>query len=119
MEPSVVRSDTVERSDIPLGYTYDKDGRVLTHRNSGGYWYEYTRDEAGRALTFRNSSGYWQAIAHDPEYTLWVTQVGLYLAGCRGPWTADKALEHWGSRGDARAVLFIAAIKQQEGMRSS
>lgn len=106
-----------ERSDIPLGYTYDAAGRALTYRNQDGYWYKYTLDAAGRALTYRRSDGAdWTAIAWDTEYDLFRTEAGLYAAGCRGPWTADEALQHWGKRQDARAVLFTAAIKQQDGV---
>ena len=37
---------------------------------------------------------------------------GMFCAGCRGPWTREQALEHWGQRTDERAKLFTAAIKQ-------
>ena len=36
---------------LPLGYTYDARGRVLTRKNSDGDWHEYTRDAQGRELT--------------------------------------------------------------------
>ena len=34
-------------SAIPLGYTYDKAGRVLSYRDEAGLWYVYARDAAG------------------------------------------------------------------------
>ena len=42
---------------IPLGFTYDDDGRVLGYRDKDGFWYVYTRNDAGRVLTYRDSSG--------------------------------------------------------------
>ncbi len=56
-----------ERPDIPLGYTYDAQGNVLTHKNSNGYWYENTRDARGRVLTFKNSDGYWSECTYDAQ----------------------------------------------------
>jgi hypothetical protein len=44
--------------DIPLGFTYDDNMRVLSYRDADK-WYVYTRNAAGRALTFRDSDGYW------------------------------------------------------------
>ena len=35
---------------------------------------------------------------------------GMLSAGCRGPWTREQALAHWGKRTDKRAKLFTAAI---------
>ena len=56
---------TDTRPDIPLGYTYDAAGRVLTYKDSSGYWHEHTRDEQGRELTFKNSSGHWREYTRD------------------------------------------------------
>ena len=43
---------------IPLGYTRDVNGRLLSYRDESGCWYSYTRDDAGRAVTWVTSSGY-------------------------------------------------------------
>jgi hypothetical protein len=40
---------------------------------------------------------------------LWLSDDGLYYAGCRGPLTREAALAHW-DRPDERAVMFTAAI---------
>ena len=37
---------------------------------------------------------------------------GMLSAGCRGPWTKEQALAHWGKRADKRAKLFTAAIRK-------
>ena len=37
---------------------------------------------------------------------------GMFCAGCRGPWTREQALAHWGKRTDKRAKLFTAAIRE-------
>ena len=37
---------------------------------------------------------------------------GMFCAGCRGPWTREQALAHWGERTDERAELFTAAIRK-------
>jgi len=37
---------------------------------------------------------------------------GMFCAGCRGPWTREQALAHWGKRTDERAKLFTAAIRK-------
>jgi hypothetical protein len=36
---------------IPLGYTYDDNGDVLSYRHKFGFWCKHTRDDAGRGLT--------------------------------------------------------------------
>lgn len=46
-----------DRPDIPLGFTYDVHGNVLTHKDSNGFWEVYTRDENGNVLTYKNSNG--------------------------------------------------------------
>ena len=38
-------------------YTYDKNGIILTSKNSTGYWSKRTRDEKGNELTYENSYG--------------------------------------------------------------
>ena len=38
-------------------YTFDKNGKMLTNKDSMGYWTRYTRDQYGNELTFENSKG--------------------------------------------------------------
>lgn len=38
-------------------YTFDANDKVLTYKNSSGYWSESTYDETGRILTTKNSHG--------------------------------------------------------------
>ena len=57
----------IVRDDIPLGYTRDAEGRVLTHKDSKGYWSEHTRDAKGRILTCKDSDGYWYEHTRDAE----------------------------------------------------
>ena len=38
-------------------FTYDRNGRTLTYKNSNDYWSRYIRDNDGRVLTFENSRG--------------------------------------------------------------
>ena len=52
---------------LPLGYTYDAQGNVLTYKNSTGYWYEYTRDAQGYVLTHKSSTGYWREYTRDAQ----------------------------------------------------
>ena len=122
---------TDTRPDIPLGYTRDTHGNVLTFKNSYGYWWEYTYDthgneltykssggywwectcdKQGRELTYKNSNGLWTTLAVDPGYTLRNNaDTGIYWAGCR-QFTAEQALDYWSVRDDARAMQFTAAI---------
>ena len=142
----------IVRDDIPIGYTRDAQGRVLTYKDSDGLWFEYTYDARGLVLTFKDSNGRWREhtynaegreltykdsdgfwceytydsggrvltfkkegfsgtrIADDGEYVLLHdAEKDLFLAGCRGPFTRAKALEHW-NRDDERAKLFTKAI---------
>ena len=55
----------IVRDDIPLGYTYDANGRELTRKNSNGHWLEYTYDANGRELTYKNSYGFWCEYTRD------------------------------------------------------
>ena len=57
----------IVRDDIPLGTTRDAEGRVLTYKDSKGYWREYTYDSKGRELTYKNSYGYWYEYTYDSE----------------------------------------------------
>ena len=50
---------------LPLGYTYDAQSRVLTYKDSDGYWSEYTRDAQSRVLTYKNSDGYWRGFSSE------------------------------------------------------
>ena len=58
---------TDTRPDIPLGYTHDTHGRVLTFKNSDGFWCEYTRDTHGNELTYKDSSGFWREYTRDKQ----------------------------------------------------
>jgi YD repeat-containing protein len=49
---------------IPLGYTRDVNGRVLSYRDKRGYWCA-TYDDAGRVLTYRDSDGCREDYAYD------------------------------------------------------
>ena len=42
---------------LPLGYTYDAHGQVLTYKDSNGDWNVYTRDAHGQVLTYKTSNG--------------------------------------------------------------
>ena len=53
--------------DIPLGYTRDANGNVLTLKNSDGYWFKCTRDAHGNVLTFKSSDGYWFKYTRDKQ----------------------------------------------------
>jgi len=59
-----------------------------------------------------------RALAADDSYALLQTDTGLLSAGCRGPWTVNEAVAHWGkpSRTDARAKMFVAAINALEAV---
>ena len=53
-------------------------------------------------------------IANDGSYALYRSPDGFYRAGCRGPWKAERALEHWDGRRDRRATMFAEAIRRAE-----
>ena len=57
----------IVRDDIPLGFTHDANGQVLTYKNSDGYWREHTYDAKGRELTYKNSDGYWYEYTRDSK----------------------------------------------------
>ena len=50
---------------LPLGSTRDANGKVLTYKDSNGYWSEYTRDAQSNELTYKNSSGYWRGFSNE------------------------------------------------------
>jgi YD repeat-containing protein len=50
-------------------HTYNKNGKVLTFKDSDGFYFEYTRDENGKELTFRNSDGVKRGF-DIPEFTM-------------------------------------------------
>jgi len=50
-------------------YTYDKNGNILTYKDSYGYWEEHTYDEKGNELTYKNSDGIMRGF-DIPEYTM-------------------------------------------------
>ena len=93
------------RDDIPMGYTYDSNGKVLTFKDSNGYWYEYTYYSNGKVLTYKDSDGHWyeytydsngnvltckdpggyfKTLVHGEDYTLMYDETKkLYKAGCK------------------------------------
>jgi hypothetical protein len=60
----------IERNDIPCGSTYDSNGKILTYKNSNGYWEEFTYDSNGNELTFKDSYGYWYENTYDSNVNL-------------------------------------------------
>ena len=50
---------------LPLGYTRDANGRVLTYKDSNGGWHEYTHDANGRVLTYKDSNGNWRGFSNE------------------------------------------------------
>ena len=50
---------------IPLGYTYDHNGNVLSFRGINGDWSEYTRDAQSRVLTYKDSYGCWRGFSNE------------------------------------------------------
>ena len=50
---------------IALGYTYDSNGRVLSYKDSDGYWWERAYDTNGRELTYKSSTGFWRKCTFD------------------------------------------------------
>jgi YD repeat-containing protein len=55
----------IKRDDIPLGQTYDANGKMLTYKDGSGYWEEYTRDALGNDLTCKDGTGYWHEYTRD------------------------------------------------------
>ena len=53
------------RDDIPVGWTCDDNGRLLTRKDSDGWWCEYTRDSCGRQLSYRNAREGWCEYFYD------------------------------------------------------
>ena len=100
----------IVRDDIPLGYARDAGGRILTYKDSAGFWCEYTRDAEGRVLTFKREGFSGTRIADDGDYVLLHdANRDLFKAGCRR-FTRAEALKHW-DRDDKRAILFTRAIQ--------
>jgi YD repeat-containing protein len=58
-------SNATIRDDIPLGYTCDKRGNVLSFRDIYGDWRKYTRDEQGNVLSYEDYSGYWYKCSYN------------------------------------------------------
>ena len=107
------------RPDIPLGYTHNTHGNLLTYKDSDGSWCEFTYDAAGRELACKDKTGLWTTLAIDPHYILrHNADTGIYWAGCR-EFTAEQALDHWSVRDDARAMQFTAAIINHLGKKET
>jgi YD repeat-containing protein len=49
---------------IPLGYTYDKAGSILTHRDKDGFWLVYTYTHDDRILSYRDKTGLWYVYTY-------------------------------------------------------
>ena len=64
------------RPDIPIGYTYNEQGQILTYKSSSGYWYEYTYDNQGRYLTYKSSNSIWHEYFYD--LCVYAADVGVY-----------------------------------------
>ena len=84
---------------------------------------EHARISRGKTLDAPNAriiGGEFHGIAADDEYELFRSADGMYVAGCRGPWSASEALDHWlnNSRPDnqSRAALFVDAIQSAEAV---
>jgi YD repeat-containing protein len=54
---------------IPLGYTRDAAGRVLSYRDESGFWFAYTYDDDGHVVTCVNSDGHWYNYVDDATTT--------------------------------------------------
>ena len=50
---------------LPLGSTRDAQSRLLTFKDSTGYWSVYTRDAQGDTLTYKNSDGCWRGFSNE------------------------------------------------------
>ena len=50
-------------------HTYDKNGMILTIKNSPGYWSKYARDDEGNELTYESSCGTKRGF-ETQEYTM-------------------------------------------------
>ena len=120
-----------EAGHIPMGCTYDKNGRVLSYKDSTGFWRERTRDSHGRELGYKDSTGFWYEctydskgrvlscktndfngfrIADDGNYVLHYDNTNeTFLAGCSGVLTREQAIKRW-DRDDDRAKLYTLAI---------
>ena len=46
------------------------------------------------------------------KYVLWLGEDDMLYSDCRGPWTKEQAIEHWGARKDERAVIVTKAIRE-------
>jgi YD repeat-containing protein len=62
-------------STIPLGYTRDVNGRLLSYRDESGFWFVCTRDDAGRVLTYRASDGCRDDYTYDHNDNCTITRM--------------------------------------------
>lgn len=53
------------RDDIPVGYTYNDNGKELTYKTSDGYWREYSYDDNNKILTYSDAHGFWRKYTRD------------------------------------------------------
>ena len=71
--------------------------------------------EVTGALCVRAEGAQFPALGRVIAMSTWglvLLNNGMFCAGCRGPWTREQALAHWGKRTDERAKLFTAAIRK-------
>ena len=43
----------------------DKNGNVIYHENSSGYWSKVEYDSNGNEIYYENSNGYWSKVEYD------------------------------------------------------
>jgi len=58
--------------------TFDKNGNILTYKNSNGYSEKYIRDESGTVIVYKNSYGYYRVkgkIVSKEEYEAFINQL--------------------------------------------
>ena len=53
------------RPDIPLGYTRNENGHILSYKGQNGSWYINTFDDRNRPLVFREYDGYCEEFFYD------------------------------------------------------
>ena len=89
MSTNQLNSSAGEAGCIPMGYTRDSHGRVLSYK---------TNDFSGIR------------IADDSEYVLHYDNTNdTFLAGCSGVLIREQAIKRW-DRADDRALLYTLAI---------
>lgn len=52
--------------DFPFGIK-DKEGRIIYHEDSKGFWYRSEYDKEGNVIYSENSDGYWSKGEYDKD----------------------------------------------------